>query len=290
MKIQHCLEKQISISKTIFCDDYVIIKEYSVPVRVGTRDYEIKKRNKNEVENYKKSNLSVSRTRMKIHELISCNVGQYPKFLTLTSAKTCLNVDDFRKRLKSFFKSMKNNGYDLKYLYVLERQKKRGKKEGNEGSWHAHIIIFNDEYIPFEIINKYWNGNTDIKILNDYKFEDNKQTDEKIKNVASYVVKYITKDNISDFGSRFYACSRNLKRPVVYRSEGIGYYNDDGKLLHYDEDKSKSFINNFLLNSVNKTYQNSYCYMIPTNNGTNLFQQVNITKGKVNFKIGDCDE
>lgn len=74
------------------------------------------------------------------------------------------------------------------------------KKEGNAGSLHSHCILFDDEYIPFDAINKAWGkGNTDIHKLND------------INNVGAYVSKYLTKETYSEFSRHSYHISRVLQ-------------------------------------------------------------------------------
>lgn len=128
---------------------------------------------------------------------------------------------------------MKREGFELRYLYVLERQKERGEKEGNEGSIHAHIIIFNDEYIPFEVINKHWDGVTDVHMLDGLRMENGKNK-EKITDAGAYICKYITKEANLEWGSRCFSCSKGLKKsaeiPVRIYGDGNGTYFKEEKL------------------------------------------------------------
>lgn len=201
---------------------------YSVPIKCDyKRDYEIKRDKEKNSEIGKRSD-NLARARQRVRRIIWANVTPHSKFLTLTSAKTILDVKEFRRKLTTFFQSMKRKGFDLRYLYVLERQKERGLKEGNDGCFHAHIIIFNDEYIPFEIINKCWKwGTTDIHMVNGLREKDG----ERVHDVGAYVCKYLTKEAELEWGSRAFNCSLNLQKPIDYPLKAygdcdIGYLND----------------------------------------------------------------
>lgn len=178
--------------------------EYESPVKCGVeRSFVQKKKNKEELDGTEeKREDNLYRARQAIRRIIWANLGKYTKFFTLTYKITCLDVSKVRNDLATFFKGMKRVGYNLKYLYVLEHQKERGEKEENEGSLHVHMVLFHDAYVPWQIIKRYWkHGSIDIHVLR------------KVKNVGAYVCKYITKENLADFGSHTYACSKGLKRP-----------------------------------------------------------------------------
>lgn len=201
-------------SKLIQCGDVLELYIYSRGISVGqSRDYDIvRDKTDDEKENTEKRSDSMYRSRQNIRRLIWANMGQYPKFLTLTYRDLVLDPDQVKKDVNRFCKRMKRNGFALRYLYILEHQKERGKKEGNEGCIHVHMVIFNDEKIPFEIVNQCWpHGQTDI-----HKIDD-------VKNLGAYVCKYITKDNIMEYGKRVYCCSLGLKRGIEERffEEGL---------------------------------------------------------------------
>lgn len=172
---------------------------------------------------------NLARARQSVRRLIWCNLTPHTKFLTLTCSNTCLDLKAFQRKLQTFFQGMTRKGYKLIYLYVLERQLERGEKEGNAGSWHAHIVVFNDEKIPLDVLNSCWkHGYTDIKILNGLRCRDS----EKIKDVGAYVCKYITKDTALELGSKCFRCSKGLKRPleVNLKADGspeLGYFVDN---------------------------------------------------------------
>lgn len=220
--------------KIVFLGRKCELKDYTRMFKCGPRGYDI------EIDKSKQGTVSerradsLSRTRNNIYNILSCNVGRYPKFLTLTCKDSILDYDVFLYEMKQFFKKMKRKGFDLKYLWVAEHQTERGIKEGNIGSYHAHIIIFNDEYIDYNIINSCWNGATNIRIFNSCRYSDNINTNEKIKDVSAYVVKYITKEMIVEFGSNLYHCSRGLNRPIEIKEVLNGYYDKLGNLCHVE--------------------------------------------------------
>lgn len=182
-----------------------------------------------------KRNDSLARARQTVRRVIWENKTPHSKFLTLTSAETCLDVKEFRSWMKNFFRDMKRQGYELRYLYVLERQLERGKKEGNAGTIHAHIVVFNDEKIPLKAIKKAWkHGRTEIHILNELRYQkaqDGYKKGEKVHDVGAYVSKYITKEAALEWGSRCYNCSVGLSRPLeiplkAIGAPDIGYFHD----------------------------------------------------------------
>jgi len=65
---------------------------------------------------------------------------------------------------------MRRHGYDMKYVYVLEHQSERGLKEGNEGCWHVHMVLFIDTFILKETLQKCWkHGFVDINAIDDVR-------------------------------------------------------------------------------------------------------------------------
>lgn len=204
---------------------------FSVPIRCNfKREYEIKK---DRTKGNEKREDNLARARKKVRQIIWANLSQYTKFLTLTCSNTCLDVKEFKRHLTTFFQAMKRNGYDLRYLYVLERQKERGEKEGNIGSLHAHLVVFNDEYIDLDILNKCWHyGSTDLHILNGLRQSDYEQ----IKDVAAYVCKYVTKESVAEWNQRTFNCSLNLFRACEFNitcfSDGLVYHQSNDELQH----------------------------------------------------------
>lgn len=170
---------------------------------------------------------SLARARQTVRRIIWCNLTPHTKFLTLTVKENITDVKVFRRMFTTFLQQMKRHGYDLKYLYVLERQKR--------GALHAHCVIFNDEKIPLKILKKCWHyGRSEIKILNGLKYN----SDERIADIGAYVCKYITKESVTEWGTRTYNCSKGLRRPFdlslkQYGDYDIGLFEDPNDDIRY---------------------------------------------------------
>lgn len=208
---------------------------YSVPIMCDFEREHTPQRNAANAENGKRDD-NLARARQTVRRIIWQNMTPHTKFLTLTCADICLDKKVFCRRLTTFFQSMNRQGYKLKYLYVLERQLERGKKEGNAGTIHAHIVVFNDEKIPLKALKKAWkHGGLDIHILNELRYtksQDGYKRGERINDVGAYVSKYITKDAALEWGSRCFNCSVGLERPVefslkAYGAPDFGYVHDN---------------------------------------------------------------
>lgn len=217
------------LKKVVISGNHIEFYRYSMPLLCEfEKKQNLLKVKNNEHEEGKKRADNLARSRQSVRRIIWCNVTPHTKFLTLTCGDTCLELKVFQRKLQTFFQAMTRKGYKLSYLYVLERQLERGAKEGNAGSWHAHIVVFNDEKIPLDVLNSCWkHGYTDIKILNGLRCRD----DEKIKDIGAYVCKYITKDTVLELGSHCFRCSKGLKRPleVNLKADGspeLGYFVD----------------------------------------------------------------
>ena len=191
----------------------VEVREYRVPILCDTGGEGSKKGFKKPSDDSQKRADNLFRARALIRDIIWANEGEYTKFVTLTYAKPCLDVDKCRNDIKNFNRSMRRMGYDMRYLYVLEHQRKRGEKEGNEGSLHVHMVLFVDQKVFLDDLRKAWPHcpHPDVKQVR------------KIKNLGAYVCKYLTKDNLAEFGRRSFNCSVGLDRPreVRYYNEGF---------------------------------------------------------------------
>lgn len=259
--------------KFIFCGDYCYLKEYTKPFLLGCkRSNEAVKSNDNESSKVKRYD-NLKRTRDMVAKMVYTNLTEYTKFLTLTSSETILDVKPFDRKMTTFFQQMRRKGYDLKYIYVYERQKERGKKENNIGCIHAHCIIFNEEYIDMDILKKCWkHGRVELKILNGLRCENNKETEELIRNPASYLCKYITKESVAEWNEKVYRCSKNIKRPVEINNEiyinqnsvGVTEWSDD--ILQHFQETYVAFYSNSKTIKCN-TEQGKLNYIISTTVG-----------------------
>jgi hypothetical protein len=174
------------------------VYEYQNKVFYNYQGYERERKREKPMEWSGKSEISLTRSRRQIRRIIWANIGKYSKFLTLTYAENMQDLQKFYYDWKMFIKSMKRKGYTLKYLYVLEYQER--------GAIHAHVVIFNEEYIPIGAIEKSWGkGFVKINSIKD------------IKNLGAYVCKYLTKESLSEYNSKSYHTSRGLNRPIERR-------------------------------------------------------------------------
>lgn len=193
-------------AKVVRSGDTVEYYEYSEPIMCGhERPYDVIRRT-GEYDSSEKRQDNLYRARQTVRRLIWTNQTKYTKFVTLTYADTVLEVKQVQRDITTFVQRMRRNGYEMRYLYVLEHQKERGNREENDGCLHVHMLIFNDKYLDHETLEKRW-GHGFVKI----------NALENVQNVGAYVCKYITKDNVTEFGRRTFACSNNLSRPKVER-------------------------------------------------------------------------
>lgn len=244
--------------KVVVSGDIVEMYFYKVPIVCGNkRKHEITKNSKEEQEK-RKDNLY--RARQNIRRIVWSNQSKYTKFVTLTYAKTTLDIKKVRRDITTFVQCMRRCGYDMKYLYVLENQKERGKKEHNNGCIHVHMLLFIDMYIPKEDLEKCWkHGYIGIEKI------DN------VRNLGAYVCKYITKDNLAEFGKRCYSCSIGLDRPFDERFYTWGFSDSVTELRFQPED---------VLNSINVTYSATMNSDFFDMNGDPVNQSVRYFQGK----------
>lgn len=214
--------------KYIFCGEYCILKEYTQPHAIGVKRSEYAVKSNDNSANKPKRFDSLKRTRDSVAQIVYANLTDYTKFLTLTTKETILYVSEFQRKLQTFIQQMRRNNIDLRYIYVYERQKERGRKEGNIGALHVHMVIFNEDYIDMNLLKKCWkHGRVELKILYGLRCKDNKTTNEIVNNPASYLCKYITKESVAEWNEKVYRCSKNLKRPFEVNNE-VYYTSDDG--------------------------------------------------------------
>lgn len=211
-----------------------------------TKSYDSERVNYQKSENGMKSNSSIQRAKTQLFNLVASNVSRYSKFITLTTKETVLDRNEFLNMFNQFRKNFSRVfGYNLKYVSVLERQKKRGIKENNSGSYHMHLIVFNDAKLPFESLKKCWcsYGSVDVKKLRDYT------------HIPLYLMKYLTKEIVSH-NDKMILVSQKLKQPRIY------YSSNRMTLESYDYRKE---------------------YFLP--NGVKcIFYEIQINRSKSNFK------
>lgn len=264
--------------KYIFCGDYLILKEYSVPYVLGQKksDKCIKGFSDDNSANNSKRVDNLKRARDTVAAYVYTNLSQYTKFLTLTIKNTILDVPIMQRKLQTFFQAMKRKGYDLNYLYVYERQKERGKKEGNIGCLHVHMIIFNDEYIDMDILKSCWkHGRVELKILDGLRCKNDKKSQELIRNPASYVCKYITKESVAEWNEKVFRTSKGLKKPITVNNEVVIYQNGGAATKN-----SERFFE-IIEQAYTTIYETAKTIRLPANSGiSDRFLKTTVSKRK----------
>lgn len=196
---------------------------------------------KSKSSNAKRSD-NINLAKKNLRRLINANVTGNDLFVTLTYADNMQDVVQAKNDFKRFIKAMKRKGYVMKYVYVIEFQKR--------GAVHFHVIFFGCGYIDCKFLSEVWGlGFVKINRIND------------IDNAGSYVVKYMDKDLVDDRlnGHDLYGRSRSLKNPEI-----INNPQEVGQLL---EDLSDNLV---YTNVYNNDYKGTCVYcQFNTNRKTN---------------------
>lgn len=147
------------------------------------------------------------RTRQTIRRTISTNAtawGAVPVFITYTFAENISDLKTANAYWQQYKKKLKYHYGKLKYLVVVEFQKR--------GAIHYHALYFNLPYIKNikPILQDIWgHGFLQIKAVN------------KIENIGAYVSKYLQKENADSrlVGQKAFFVSRGLHKPIVVKDE-----------------------------------------------------------------------
>ncbi len=163
--------------------------------------------------NYANTN---QRRRDTIRRLANCNFDNlYDKFLTLTFADNMTNIAECNKLFKAFIRKLKSYKQDLKYLAVIEFQKR--------GAVHYHVLL-NIPYIEQKQLQQMWgNGFVFINAITH------------VDNIGAYIVKYMTKDNndVRLMGKKAYLTSHNLKHPQKIINHNLKDFDKLENKLYY---------------------------------------------------------
>lgn len=157
----------------------------------------------------------INKSRRDLKRLINANLHQgrnQDKFLTLTFAKNITDKQYCLLKYRSFIKSLQRSFKSIKYITILEKQKR--------GAFHFHIILFDFPYIDLEILNNKWkHGFTDVQAIKNHTYIKNG----KKYDFASYLVKYMGKEfgGTSTKGERRYYKSNNLLSPILLYDESV---------------------------------------------------------------------
>lgn len=163
----------------------------------GLREKEGDGPGKENEENYRKRQ-RVRRNR--IRQLVCTNFDSGSKFVTLTFNNQLgfdiTNVKACNRHFKQFIQRLKYRYPDLKYVAVIEFQKR--------GAVHYHMIC-NLPFIKKGELQTIWAGGF-VKI----------NRIDKVDNVGAYVIKYMCKDTEDKRlqGLKAYNCSKGLQEPI----------------------------------------------------------------------------
>ncbi|WP_029034235.1 rolling circle replication-associated protein [Salinimicrobium terrae] len=153
------------------------------------------------------------RSKQKIRKKITCFARCYKRlsFVTLTflnkvSDEEAVNI------LRKFLDNAKKRSKDFEYVWIAERQTKNDAFKGNV---HFHMIT--NKYWRVE---KWWNYWIELQIKNgikprkkDFKpssaFDVKQLNSSNIRSIASYVTKYVTK-NDAKFKCQVWNCSKRV--------------------------------------------------------------------------------
>jgi len=150
---------------------------------------------------------NLSSARARIRRLISANetaYGERLKFVTFTFARNVKDLSEANKLWAEYARKMRERHGSLKYLAVVEFQKR--------GAIHYHVLYFN---LPFiygvkDALAKTW-GHGFVKIV----------TVAHVRNLGAYVSKYLQKDIMDRrlVGEKAFFCSKGLVQPEEFRNE-----------------------------------------------------------------------
>lgn len=171
---------------------------------------------------------NISRTRTRIKRLVNSNLD-LNKFVTLTFADNLKDIKTANRHFTNFIKKLKNKFSYLKYLAIIEFQKR--------GAVHYHFLC-NLEYLPNAKLKEIW-GHGFVRI--------NKIKD--VSNLGAYVCKYLNKDagNKKMFGQKKYFYSKNLEEPQeFFNQKTINQLSDFYNLSELKPDYKSTFSNIYI--------------------------------------------
>lgn len=164
---------------------------------------------KNNTINSRRQNLNNAKN--KINRLVKCN-PDLNTFITLTYKENMQDLVKSKQHLSRFFKKIKSEFSDLKYIYVLQFQRR--------GAIHFHVLC--NFPIPIKTSKRVTKEQNDYNLYFMRKFWKHGYCDcrnlycENI-NAGRYISAYITKDLFEKDmkGYRCYTTSRNINKPIV---------------------------------------------------------------------------
>lgn len=154
---------------------------------------------------------NLQRTRMNLMRKARTCHTKNTRFVTFTLADNSVTREQMIAYFYDTVRTMQKALYrNIDYLYVLERQKERGLKEGNLGAWHIHALFFNVPYFTNESWHVlFWNHGW-VKATTVHTPEA----------CGFYMSKYFGKDFDNLAGNlRSYTVSKFLRKSIELRTE-----------------------------------------------------------------------
>lgn len=218
--------------------DMIRVTIYHNPRPVPDHYYNIKDYSKQE-ENYEPKISSLRRTRATVRDLVLAN--DFDLFATFTfdpnKIENRFSYSACWFKLQRWIHNQHIHSPNLKYLVIPEKHK--------NGAYHFHALLKNYNGNLSDSHHYTSSGN---KVYNIKSYRSGFSTCCKIDNkeaVASYVLKYITKDFIREFDRRRFTCSRNLARPTSETNVKIDFTLPNRKVYSGDDFSIYEFTNSY---------------------------------------------
>jgi hypothetical protein len=131
--------------------------------------------------------------------------------LTVSDQRNLTAVESYQNLMKPFLRKLRSLG-DFSYVWKAELQKR--------GQIHYHLAT--NTFLPWSDIRNNWNNlQRKHRYLDDYAMKNGhfnaNSTDvhaiSQIRDVGSYLAKYMGKDDTASIRGKVWDCSKNLKRP-----------------------------------------------------------------------------
>lgn len=205
----------ITNSKVVVFNDFVELYEYSKAIMYGVScPKPVVSRPRLVTRQFRAD--SIYGTRKRLRRLLLSNLGSWvdssgrpylPIFITFTFRDNVTDLDYANVLFKAFIRRFTAFlGFKVLYCAVPEFQQR--------GAVHYHVVFFNLPFIPrvYDVVSSVWGlGYTLVESVHD------------TLGVVGYMSKYLTKQvaDMRFFGRKKYFASRGLKKPIVYRDEGV---------------------------------------------------------------------
>jgi len=185
--------------KMVISGRYIEIWKYGQNVFSSNLKKKQNENNQSESDKIRDRLDNLERTRANIRHWVNTN-DNLNKFLTLTFKKNMTDISRANYDFKIFRQKLERYiGQDLKYIAVMELQKR--------GAVHYHTLCELPFIDKLELSKMWGHGFIDIKRI------------DHIRNIGSYMSKYLTKSLLLPDGKKRFFKSQNLKEPLELKSQ-----------------------------------------------------------------------